>query len=65
MDESTTTSIELGTRYQDVATGFTGTCTGVFHYLNGDTRAMLEAVGPNGKPLDFTVDVGRLKPVGA
>jgi len=56
------TDITLGDRYTDEPTGFTGICTGRFEYLNGSTRASLEAVDADGKPLEITVDVGRLKP---
>ena len=42
--------IEFDKKYKDRITGFTGTCTGIVHYISGcDQALLLPTVGEDGK----------------
>lgn len=54
------TNVELGSRYRDVVTDFTGVATARIEYLNGCVQAQLEA-SVGGEPRTQWVDYDRLE----
>lgn len=56
-------NIQLGAKYRDLITGFTGTATGYVEYISGCNQAMLApTLGDDGKPRDAAwFDVQRLE----
>lgn len=57
--------IELGKKYRDIVSGFTGIATAEHRYLNGCVQATLTAVAEKGKePVLLSFDVEQLKEVG-
>lgn len=58
MDES---RIDLGSRYRDAVTGYTGVATSRTEYLQGCFRIQLERLDENGKPEGFAFDEPNLE----
>lgn len=54
--------VELGDEVRDTISGFRGVCTGLFNYINGCVRAMIEPrTLHDGKPIDAqTFDVSQV-----
>lgn len=56
-------TVELGDEVKDKISGFKGICTGIFNYLNGCVRAMIEPrTTKEGKPIEaHTFDVSQVE----
>jgi hypothetical protein len=60
---SKTKDVILGGRYRDTVSGWEGTATGRYEYMNGCLRIELSATGKDGEPKSFVFDVQQLEPV--
>lgn len=50
MSNLPSTDVELGLKYRDKVSGWTGIATGIFFYMNGCVRIALDSKDENGKP---------------
>lgn len=50
------TDIEVGARYRDTVSGWEGTATAVYFYMNGCVRVEIGANDKDGKPESFVFD---------
>lgn len=56
-------AVVLGDRYRDRVSGWEGTATARYEYLNGCVRIELSAADKDGKPESFVFDVQQIEPV--
>lgn len=61
----TSPKIELGKRYRDKVSGWEGTATGRYEFLNGCVRFEIAGADKDGKPAEFVFDEGQLEPLDA
>lgn len=53
--------VELGAKYRDRVSGWEGTATAEYRYMNGCTRVELSATDKEGAPKSFVFDVEQIE----
>jgi hypothetical protein len=61
----TDTTIELGRLYRDTVSGWEGTATARYEYMNGCVRVEISSHDKDGKPEAFVFDIQQVEPVPA
>lgn len=57
------TDVILGGRYRDHVSGWEGTATARYEYMNGCVRIEISGADKDGKPESFVFDVQQIEPV--
>lgn len=55
------TELQLGSKYKDTVSGWTGTLTAVYFYLNGCVRGSIDAKDKDGQPKGYVFDEEQLQ----
>lgn len=57
--------LQLGAKYRDKVSGWEGTATARYEYMNGCVRVEIGGADKDGKPESFVFDIQQIEPVEA